>query len=72
MRSLPVFVKHMIFLNRSDERGGSTIGPVTASHLGIRSVDIGTPMLAMHSARELMAKADFVYTAQAMTAFFSL
>ena len=65
-------IPFQVFVNRSDERGGSTIGPVTASHLGIRSVDIGTPMLAMHSARELMAKADFVYTAQAMTAFFSL
>lgn len=60
------------FVNRSDERGGSTIGPVAASHLGIRSVDIGTPMLAMHSARELMAAEDFIYTCEAMKAFFSI
>lgn len=65
-------IPFQVFVNRSDERGGSTIGPVAASHLGIRSVDIGTPMLAMHSARELMAKADFIYTAQAMKAFFSI
>lgn len=65
-------IPFQVFVNRSDERGGSTIGPVAASHLGIRSVDIGTPMLAMHSARELMAKADFIYTAEAMKAFFSI
>ena len=65
-------IPFQVFVNRSDERGGSTIGPVAASHLGIRSVDIGTPMLAMHSARELMAVDDFVYTTEAMKAFFSL
>ena len=65
-------IPFQVFVNRSDERGGSTIGPVAASHLGIRSVDIGTPMLAMHSARELMAVEDFIYTAQAMKAFFSI
>lgn len=65
-------IPFQVFVNRSDERGGSTIGPVTASHLGIRSVDIGTPMLAMHSARELMATSDFVHTSEAIKAFFSL
>lgn len=65
-------IPFQVFVNRSDERGGSTIGPVSASHLGIRSVDIGTPMLSMHSARELMAVDDFIYTTEAMKAFFSL
>lgn len=65
-------IPFQVFVNRSDERGGSTIGPIAASHLGIRSVDIGTPMLAMHSARELMAVQDFVYTVDAMKAFFSI
>ncbi len=65
-------IPYQVFVNRSDERGGSTIGPVAASHLGIRCIDIGTPMLAMHSARELMAEADFLYTCDAMTAFLSL
>ena len=65
-------IPFQVFVNRSDERGGSTIGPLATSHLGIRSVDIGTPMLAMHSARELMAAADFIHTAEALKAFFSL
>ena len=65
-------IPFQVFVNRSDERGGSTIGPIATSHLGIRAVDIGTPMLAMHSARELMAVDDFVYTTEAMKAFFSL
>lgn len=65
-------IPYQVFVNRSDERGGSTIGPITASQLGIRSVDIGTPMLAMHSARELMTKEDFIYTCQSMVAFFSI
>ncbi len=65
-------IPFQVFVNRSDERGGSTIGPVAASHLGIRSVDIGTPMLSMHSARELMAADDFIYTSEAMKAFFSI
>ncbi|MGO1581537.1 MAG: M18 family aminopeptidase [Peptoniphilaceae bacterium] len=41
------------FHNRSDIKGGSTIGPITASQLNIRSVDIGGPMLSMHSIKEL-------------------
>lgn len=65
-------IPYQTFVNRSDERGGSTIGPVSTSHLGIRCVDIGTPMLAMHSARELMAAADYEYTAKALLAFLSL
>lgn len=65
-------IPYQIFVNRSDERGGSTIGPVSTSHIAIRAVDIGTPMLSMHSARELMAADDFIYTTQAMQAFFNL
>jgi len=41
------------FVNRSDMRGGSTIGPISSTHVSIRSIDIGLPMLAMHSIREL-------------------
>ena len=46
-------VKYQEFVNRSDERGGSTIGPISSTHIDIPSVDVGTPILAMHSIREL-------------------
>lgn len=64
-------IPYQVFVNRSDERGGSTIGPISTAHLGIRSVDIGTPMLAMHSAWELMAQDDFIHTTKALQNFFS-
>ena len=47
------FVKYQEFVNRSDERGGSTLGPISSTHIDIPSVDVGTPILAMHSIREL-------------------
>ncbi len=65
-------VPYQVFVNRSDARGGSTIGPITATQLGLRSIDIGTPMLAMHSARELMTVEDYIYTTAAMEAFYNL
>ncbi len=51
-------VAHQWYAHRADLPCGSTIGPVTAASLGIPVVDVGAPMLAMHSARELMATAD--------------
>ena len=65
-------IPYQIFVNRSDEKGGSTIGPVSASHLPIRSIDVGIPLLSMHSARELMTEKDFILTCKALLAFLNL
>ncbi|WP_069998928.1 M18 family aminopeptidase [Cellulosilyticum sp. I15G10I2] len=65
-------IPYQVFVNRSDEKGGSTIGPVLASHLTMRSIDIGTPILSMHSVRELMTEKDFIYTCKALLEFFNL
>lgn len=58
------------FVVRSDMGCGSTIGPITATELGIRTVDIGSPQLAMHSIRELAGVADCTYLLKALTAFY--
>lgn len=58
------------FVNRSDDRGGSTIGPISSSHLDIRSVDIGNPILAMHSARELGGVKDHLAMANVFAEFY--
>ncbi len=60
------------FVNRSDMRGGSTIGPISSTHLPIRSVDMGTPILAMHSIRELGAVKDHVDCIKSFTEFFNI
>ena len=46
------------FVMRSDLPCGSTIGPLTAARLGIKTIDIGVPSLAMHSIRELTGSSD--------------
>jgi aspartyl aminopeptidase len=58
------------FVNRSDERGGSTIGPISSTHINIRSVDIGTPILAMHSVRELGGVMDHTYVIKSFEEFY--
>lgn len=58
------------FVVRSDLACGSTIGPITAAELGIRTVDVGNPMLSMHSCREVAAAADVPKMIGVMTRFF--
>lgn len=60
------------FVNRSDERGGSTIGPISSTQLDIPSVDIGNPILAMHSIRELGGVLDHHYVYRTFKEFYSL
>lgn len=51
---------------------GSTIGPLTATRLGMATVDVGTPLLSMHSARELAGTEDPYALSLAVGAFFAL
>lgn len=60
-----------VFVNRSDLRGGTTIGPITASKLNIPVIDMGAPLLSMHSIRELATVKDNEYTIKAFTEFFN-
>ncbi len=60
------------FVNRSDVKGGTTIGPMSAADLCIPVVDMGAPILGMHSVRELATVKDNFYSVEAFTKFFSL
>lgn len=58
------------YTHRSDLGCGSTIGPIVASRLGVASVDVGSPMWAMHSVRESAGVLDVAYMIAAMKAVF--
>ena len=64
-------VPYQVFVNRSDMRGGTTIGPITAAKLNIPVIDMGAPLLSMHSIRELASVNDNEYTIKAFTEFFN-
>lgn len=59
------------FVTRSDMGCGSTIGPITASQLGVRTVDIGLPTFAMHSIRELAGSHDLAHLVTVLRAFYN-
>ena len=64
-------IPYQVFVTRSDMGCGSTIGPITASKLGVKTLDIGVPTFGMHSIRELAGAKDPEYLLQALTAFFN-
>ena len=64
-------IKIQPFVNQSNERGGSTIGPISSTHLDIDAIDWGVPMLAMHSVRELCGIYDVFYLKELAKEFFN-
>ncbi len=65
-------IPYQQFVVRSDLGCGSTIGPITATELGVRTIDIGAPQLAMHSIRELAGVEDLGHLLKALSAFINL
>jgi len=59
------------FCVRNDAGCGSTIGPIMAAGMGIRTVDVGIPQLSMHSVREMCGTDDIELCLQHFTAFFN-
>lgn len=59
------------FVARTDMGCGSTIGPIVASEVGVRTLDIGLPTFAMHSIRELVGSRDMAHLYKVFNAFFA-
>ena len=64
-------VPYQTYSHRSDLGCGSTIGPITSARLGVRSVDVGSPLWAMHSIRESAGVLDHGYMISVMKRFFA-
>ena len=58
------------FVNRTDMSCGSTIGPITAREIGVKTMDVGVPTFAMHSIRELAGTRDAHLLHRALNAFY--
>ena len=60
------------FVVRSDMACGSTIGPLTAAEIGVRTIDVGVPQWAMHSIREVAGTADAFHLHRILQRFFDV
>jgi len=66
-----VGVTAQYFVNHSDVAGGSTLGNILTSQIDIEGVDVGNPLLAMHSAREFAAVSDHIDMIKVMRQLFA-
>lgn len=65
-------IKHAQFTNRSDGTSGSTLGSIASAMLPIMTVDVGVPLVAMHSARELMGSEDQISLVKLVKEYFAI
>lgn len=64
-------IDYQIYVNRSDISGGSTLGSMLSALVPMRTMDVGVPLLAMHSARELMGASDQTSLEELILAIFT-
>ena len=65
-------IAYQKFVNHSDQVGGSTLGSIASAMIPVRTVDMGVPLLAMHSSRELMGVKDQKSLADFLKAYYSM
>jgi aspartyl aminopeptidase len=66
-----VGVPYQYFVNHSDVAGGSTLGNILTSQMDIEGVDVGNPLLAMHSVRETGSVQDHINMIKVFKQFFT-
>lgn len=64
-------IPYQSFVTRADIACGSTIGPITATKIGVKTIDVGLPTFAMHSIRELAGKSDAYMLYKVLKNYFS-
>lgn len=65
-------IKYAQFTNRSDGTSGSTLGSIASAMLPVMTVDVGVPLVAMHSARELMGSEDQLSLVKLVKEYFAI
>lgn len=64
-------IKYQLQANKSGTPGGQTLGPIASSYIPATAIDMGVPMLAMHSVREMISVQDYMEFEKLITKVFS-